>query len=225
MEKKVDKDIKDKQGRGLFRPVLLLFAMIGLMLVAAADPAMASAVSSPNGGELDATEMMFPDGSFFSVMRDWTEGLPETLQWLGAIAVSAVPFVESYGGAMIGVFAGMPLWMAVTAAVIGNMLSLALVVYGAHWIRGHILKRKNPKEISDSQQKRREKARKLFDKFGVPGVSILGPLALPSQFTAPLMVSFGANRHAVMLWMFVSVVLWGVGFGLLGAWFLSIAAV
>ncbi|WP_243728886.1 small multi-drug export protein [Nesterenkonia sphaerica] len=155
-------------------------------------------------------------------MHQWTDGLPETLQWLGIIAISAIPSVESFFGALIGVVIGMPLWVALVAAIIGNMLSLTLVIYGAQWIRSTVLKRKKAQELSETQYRRRAKAKRLFDKFGIPGVSLLGPLALPSQFTAPLMVSFGANRTLVMAWMFVSVTVWGAGFALLGVGLLDL---
>lgn len=174
--------------------------------------------------ELDPTEVVFPEDTFLGGLRSWTQDLPRALQWLGIILISAIPFVESFFGGFIGVVIGMPFLAALAAAVLGNMLSLVLVVYGAHWVRGAILKRQRPKELSEHQQKRRAKAQRLFDKFGVPGVSLLGPLALPSQFTAPLMVSFGANRRAVMIWMFVSVVIWGLGFVLLGIGFLNLIA-
>ncbi|RJN33179.1 hypothetical protein D3250_01210 [Nesterenkonia natronophila] len=165
---------------------------------------------------VDPTEVLLPEDSLAGRLRNWTDGLPEALQWLGIIAISVIPMVESFFGAFIGVIIGMPLWMALVAAIIGNMLSLAVVIYGAHWIRSTVMKRRRPKDLSNSQRKRRAKTQRLFDKFGIPGVSLLGPLALPSQFTAPLMVSFGANRHLVMIWMFVSVTAWGAGFALLG---------
>lgn len=78
--------------------------------------------------------------------------------------------------------------------------------------------------MSERQLKRREKAKRNFDRFGVPGVALLGPLALPSQFTAPLMVSFGANRNAVLLWMFVSIVVWAVIGAFLGIAIINLAA-
>ncbi|MGO1522998.1 MAG: small multi-drug export protein [Nesterenkonia sp.] len=183
-----------------------------------------SAVSSAQGGFSDPAELLYPEDTWIGQLRLWVDGLPAALQWLGLILISAIPFIESYGGGFIGVIAGMPVWAAIVSAVIGNALSVAMLVYGAHWIRTQVLKRRQPKELSDRQLKRREKARRLFDKFGVPGVSLLGPMALPSQFTAPLMASFGANRHLIMLWMTVSIIVWGVGFVLLGIGFLNLIA-
>lgn len=159
--------------------------------------------------------------SWIAGLQNWTQDLPVALQWLGVILVSAIPFVESYFGAPIGILAGLPPVVAIIAAVVGNMLSLILVVYVAHWVRTAIL-HKRPRQMDPEKSAKREKVRRIFDRFGVPGVSILGPLALPSQFTAPLMVSFGASRHAVTLWMLVSVILWGAGFGLLAIWGLTL---
>lgn len=187
-------------------------------------PALADTMTLATAMEVDPEEMVFPEDSFIAGLRDWSESLPEALQWLAIIAISAIPFMESFVGGFIGVVIGLPFWAALLTAVIGNMLALLILIYGAHFIRTQIMKRQEPKELSPTRQKRREKAKRLFDKFGVPGVSLLGPIALPSQFTAPLMVSFGANRHAVTLWMFVSVVVWGAGFTLLGVGFLNIMA-
>ena len=161
--------------------------------------------------------------SWVAGLQSWTQGLPTALQWLGVILISAIPFVEYFFGAPIGILAGMHPVVAIVTAVIGNMLSLILVVYVAHWVRTAIL-HKRPQQMDPQKSAKREKVRRIFDRFGVPGVSILGPLALPSQFTAPLMVSFGASRHAVMAWMLVSVILWGVGFALLTIWGLTIIA-
>ena len=183
-----------------------------------------TAMTSAQGGLSDPAELLYPEDTWIGQLRLWVDGLPVTLQWLGLILISAIPFIESYGGGFIGVITGMPVWAAVLSAVIGNALSVALMVYGAHWIRTQVLKRRKPKELNERQLKRREKAKKLFDKFGVPGVALLGPLALPSQFTAPLMASFGANRHLIMLWMSVSIIVWGAGFVLLGIGFLNLIA-
>ena len=183
-----------------------------------------TAMTSAQGGLSDPAELLYPEDTWIGQLRLWVDGLPVTLQWLGLILISAIPFIESYGGGFIGVLAGMPVWAAIISAVIGNALAVAMMVYGAHWIRTQVLTRRKPKALNERQLKRRDKAKKLFDKFGVPGVSLLGPMALPSQFTAPLMASFGANRHLIMLWMTVSIIVWGVGFVLLGIGFLNLIA-
>jgi hypothetical protein len=65
------------------------------------------------------------------------------------------------------------------------------------------------------EKPKRQRLKRMFDKFGVPGVSLLGQTLLPSQITSSAMVGFGANRNVVAIWQVVSIILWGVLFGVL----------
>jgi hypothetical protein len=57
--------------------------------------------------------------------------------------------------------------------------------------------------------------RRVFDRYGVPGVSLLGPLLLPSHVTAAAMVGFGAPKVRVFVWGVIAVGLWAVVLGVL----------
>jgi hypothetical protein len=70
-------------------------------------------------------------------------------------------------------------------------------------------------EPVDEDSPRRRRLRAQFDRYGVPGVSLLGQTILPSQITSAAMVGFGASRNAVILWQVISIILWGVAFGVL----------
>lgn len=56
--------------------------------------------------------------------------------------------------------------------------------------------------------KGREKLRRWLVRFGVPGASILAPLALPTMLTAAFFVGSGVPRRWVILWQVVAIVLW-----------------
>lgn len=169
----------------------------------------------------DVTPQNALEGTWIGGLQEWVDGLPDALQWLGIIAIAAIPFIESYSAPFLGVLLGMSWWSALIAGVVGNTAAVAVLTYGAHGIRSALLRKKNG-EPTEKQRARREKTKKYLDRFGVPGVAILGPFALPSQFTAPLLVSFGASKHLVMIWMFVSIVLWGVLSVLLGVGLLAL---
>lgn len=145
-------------------------------------------------------------------LSDFTAGLPAWAQWIGIMLISAIPFVESYFGSAIGILVGVHPVVAVAAAVIGNALSMLAFVLGADAARSKVLQGRAPAEAPSP---RRQRLKRMFDRFGVPGVSLLGQTVLPSQITSGAMVSFGASRNAVILWQCVSIVLWGVVFGLL----------
>ncbi|EPR75785.1 hypothetical protein ADILRU_1955 [Leifsonia rubra CMS 76R] len=144
-------------------------------------------------------------------LQNFTESLPPLLQWVGVILASAIPFIESYFGSIIGILAGINPVIAILAAIIGNTLSMIIVVLSAHHVRTNVTKRQNPKPPTP----RKERLRKQFDKYGVPGVSLLGQTILPSQITAAAMVSFGASKNNVILWQIISITLWGIAFGAL----------
>ncbi|WP_413318669.1 hypothetical protein AA0Z99_01150 [Agrococcus sp. 1P02AA] len=145
-------------------------------------------------------------------LSDFTTGLPGWAQWLGIMAISAIPFVESYFGSVIGILAGVHPAVAIAAAVVGNAISMLVFVLLADAARR---KATGGREAAQEPSPRRQRLKRMFDRFGVPGVSLLGQTLLPSQITSAAMVSFGASRNAVILWQCISIVLWGVAFGLL----------
>ena len=144
-------------------------------------------------------------------LQDFTSGLPDLLQWVGIVLAAAIPFIESHFGAIIGVLAGIHPAVAIVAAIVGNILSMLIFVFSAHGVRSKVRSGKDPKP----ETPRRQRLRESFDKYGVAGVSMFGWLILPNQFTSAAMVSFGASRNAVILWMVVSITAWGVVFGVL----------
>lgn len=145
-----------------------------------------------------------------TTLQDFTASLPEVLQWLGVFLISAIPFVESYFGSAIGVIVGIHPVVAVVAAIIGNVISMFVFVLSAHEVRAKVTK-----NGTAALSPRRAKLKERFDRYGVPGVSLLGQLFLPSQITSAAMVSFGASKNQVIMWQIISIIIWGVVFGVL----------
>lgn len=58
----------------------------------------------------------------------FAESFPPALQWLAVMLVSAIPFVESYFGTFLGILTGVPVPIAVLAAIIGNAVCMAVLV-------------------------------------------------------------------------------------------------
>ncbi|MCW4457793.1 hypothetical protein [Microbacterium sp. MPKO10] len=144
-------------------------------------------------------------------LQTFAASLPEALTWVGVFLVAAIPMVESYFGSVIGVLIGLHPAVAIGMAVLGNILSMLIVVLSAHAVRRKVTARAEPREESA----RRRKLRERFDRYGVAGVSLAGQALLPSQITSAAMVSFGASKNAVVFWQIISIILWGVAFGVL----------
>ena len=55
---------------------------------------------------------------------------------------------------------------------------------------------------------RRAKFQRALDRYGVPGVSLLGPLLLPTQFTATMLAAGGVSKARVLLWQAIAIAGW-----------------
>ncbi|RBP62526.1 hypothetical protein DFO66_11433 [Brevibacterium sanguinis] len=151
-------------------------------------------------------------------IQTFADSFPDWLGWAGVLLVSAIPFVESYFGAVIGVAIGLNPVLAILMAIIGNVISMLALVYGAGALRDRATKNRTT-EVTP----KRRRLKRMFDRFGVPGVSLLGQTVLPSQITSMAMVGFGANRNAVAVWQIISIILWGVVFGVLATLGINLA--
>lgn len=153
------------------------------------------------------------------------ERLQELPQALGEPLAAAIPFVEGELASVLGVCAGLNPLVAFGAAVAGNILSVfVVVVFGAR-IRAAVIARRARRratalvgaggtgaEVAAPDQpaeesKGRRRFRRLLVRFGVPGASILGPLALPTQLTSAMLVASGVSKSWVLLWQAVAIVL------------------
>ncbi len=55
---------------------------------------------------------------------------------------------------------------------------------------------------------RKVKFQRALDRYGVPGVSLLGPLLLPTQFTATMLAAAGVRTARILIWQAVAIIGW-----------------
>lgn len=58
------------------------------------------------------------------------------------------------------------------------------------------------------ESKGRVKFKKFLTRFGVPGASLLGPLAIPTQITSTILVSAGVKTSWILLWQGIAIIAW-----------------
>lgn len=61
---------------------------------------------------------------------------------------------------------------------------------------------------SDRKAARRAKFQKAYERYGVPGVSLLGPLLLPTHITAGMLAASGVGAVRVLVWQAAAIVVW-----------------
>ncbi|MDN3482329.1 small multidrug efflux protein [Arthrobacter sp. APC 3897] len=151
--------------------------------------------------------------------------VPEALQPLVVALAGAIPFIEGEGGAIIGVVGGVPLILAAAAAAAGNFLSVLVVVLLGSRARHAVVDRRAVHAAAAGaagggtvatlnavpaapESKGRQRFKRWLVRFGVPGASLLGPLAVPTQFTSAMLVAAGTPRGWVLLWQAAAIILW-----------------
>lgn len=134
--------------------------------------------------------------------------VPGIVQPLIVAAAGAIPFIEAELSAIIAIVGGIHPLVAATAAAAGNLLSVILVVFIGDRIRTAALRRSGGTPKPAPTSKKRERFRRTFERFGVPGVSLLGPLVLPTQLTAATLVASGVSKGRVIFWQAIAIVVW-----------------
>ena len=153
-------------------------------------------------------------------LQDLMSQVPLLIQPLIVALAAAIPFVEGELAAVLGVWAGLHPVIAAIAAIAGNFASVFFVVAFGARIRARIVARRMQRAalvpagdvpaIPDAapESKGVQRFKRFLVRFGVPGASLLGPLAIPTQFTSAILVSTGVAKGWVLLWQGVAIVAW-----------------
>jgi hypothetical protein len=139
--------------------------------------------------------------------------VPVLVQPLIIAVAAAVPFIEGELSSVIGVVGGVHPAVAAAAGMAGNFLCVLGVVMATARVRSAVAARVGrrdgePGERPKPQSKGRQRFARWLDRFGVPGASLLGPLALPTQFTSATLVASGVSVPRVLIWQAAAIVLW-----------------
>jgi hypothetical protein len=134
--------------------------------------------------------------------------VPEIVQPFVIMLAAAIPFIEGEVAAIVGVAGGLNPVVTAIAAALGNFICVLFVVLLSSRARSAVVDRKRSRGTAEPESKGQLKFKKWLVRFGVPGASILGPLAIPTQFTSALLVAGGTPRAWVLLWQGVAIVLW-----------------
>jgi len=163
---------------------------------------------------------MFQD--LLAQLHTLVSGLEPWQQVLALVPVGAIPFIESYLGSFLGTGLGIHPALAIPAAVLGNLIATFVMIALAGRTRDAVTRGRSERTTPEKKPSRfRAKIAVALEKYGVPGVSLMGPFVVASQISGPALVALGAARSRVYLWMGISIIAWGVLFGAFGSLFLS----
>jgi cbb3-type cytochrome oxidase subunit 3 len=153
----------------------------------------------------------------------------------------AVPLMEYMLAIPLGIIAGAPTIPVIIAGFLGNWITVVLLIKFVDFVWEYLRKRRERKQQdtvfkeSDNddehekedalpdgtkqhpayttKSKRAKRAKKLWDKYGVPGLALLGTGFISSHVTALMACLFGGNRVYLTVWMTISLAVWSVLLG------------
>jgi hypothetical protein len=149
-----------------------------------------------------------PIANLIADFQDLVAEVPDLVQPLIVALAGTVPFIEGELSAIIGVVGGLHPIVAGLAGAAGNILCVVIVVLLGDRARRAVTTRAGRPDRTKPQSKGRARFQRWFERFGVPGASLLGPLAIPTQFTAATLVAAGVPKGKVILWQVVAIILW-----------------
>lgn len=121
---------------------------------------------------------------------------------------SATPLFESVIVIPLGIFAGLSAIPVTIVALVGNLLTVYLVIVFVEQIKNWRNKRKKQETETEKQNRRSERAKAIWNKYGLPGLAIIGPLVVGSHITALMSLSLGGSKKMVAYWLTASLIFW-----------------
>ena len=139
--------------------------------------------------------------------------MSDILLYLAVLAAAATPWLEVVLVVPAGMIAGLPVVPTVVVATVGNLATLAPVVLAGDRLRARVRRRRR----GDSPRRDHSggRARRLMDRYGLPGLALLGPVVTGAHVAALVAIAAGSERRATLVWLGGGVAAWAVAVGLL----------
>ena len=137
------------------------------------------------------------------------------IEYLLVFLGGAIPWLEVALVVPLGIVSGLsPVWVMI-AAFTGNLLTVLFVIFGFEKVRIWLQKRKKNKGGEPSKKEARGK--RIWNKYGMPGIALLGPLLIGTHLSAFIGLAFGAKKGTATFWMVTSIAVWTLVLGILTA--------
>jgi len=131
--------------------------------------------------------------------------LSEIWEYIVVFLLGATPWFEIVAVIPLSIIAGLNPILVGLVAFLGNLSTVYLLIIFFEKYREW---RKRKKGEEQSKSKRQARAVGIWNKYGLPGLSLLGPLLIGSHIAVFIGLLFGAKKQATLMWMTISLVIW-----------------
>ncbi len=137
---------------------------------------------------------------------------------LKLLSTAAFGALDLWAGIPVGLALGLPPVLSGIAATSGGLVGAVLVTAAGERLRRWLYSR-------GWLSKRRKRIERMWERYGILGVAFQAPMLTGAPLGTLVALSLGAPAKRLLLWMSVSLVLWGavltgavvLGFSIFGA--------
>lgn len=137
------------------------------------------------------------------------ESLAEQLGLLGIFIAGAIPWFEAIVVVPSGILFGLDPLSVVLAAVAGNALTIVTFAYAGAGIRRWVDRWRTARGQKVGSR-RYERAQNAFNRWGIFGLSALGPILIGTQFSAAVAVAAGVSPLRTFVIISAGMALWAI---------------
>ncbi len=137
--------------------------------------------------------------------REWLESASGPWQYVLVFLLAATPLLEILVVIPIGVALGLDPVLVAVVAFAGNVIPIYGIVLAADRLSTWLAARRD-----GERSKRRARAVRLWNAYGLPGLALLAPVATGVHLAALFAMSLGAHRRSTLGWMTGSIAVWTV---------------
>lgn len=158
---------------------------VGVLAIVLAQP-----VAGANGS---ATELLREAGG--------------AVQYALVFVLAAIPWLEILVVIPIGIGLGLNAVGVAAFAFLGNVLPVYAIIAFYTRLREWWDRRR---EGDDEESTRHERARAIWDRYGLPGLAIASPIVTGVHLAAVIALAVGSSKRSVGAWMTASIAVWTV---------------
>ncbi|MGO4693873.1 small multi-drug export protein [Paenibacillus sp. 2TAB26] len=142
-------------------------------------------------------------------MIEWIQQTDGIWPYIVLFLLAAAPWLDVFLVVPLGIVAGLsPVAVAIIGFAGNFLLVLLLGLFFKQFSKWNT-NQKLKKGITTTSKKE-TRARRIWERYGLPGLALLAPLIVGTDIAALLALSLGSSRKRVIQWMAVSLAVWTI---------------
>ncbi|QGT98631.1 hypothetical protein SYNTR_0038 [Candidatus Syntrophocurvum alkaliphilum] len=129
-------------------------------------------------------------------------------EYVLVFVLAAIPWIEILVVIPIAIIQGLNPILVAVMSFSGNFLTVFILIVLFEKYQKWRSKKKDITEQDKKPSKRTERAKDIWYKYGVPGLSFAGPIITGSHVAVIIGMVLGAKKYSMTTWMTISLGIW-----------------